>query len=361
MDGQVSELNLPTGKWRVFDSRKDLGTHRLTDLHVQGGQVILASETRTHQWDAKRFSWRRLETHCTLPNPAIAYVSPIGDELWVGYTAQGHYFTGIQGISRYDARTGRWSFMTSKELGTSCEVRSIAAGPDNQAWVLFARKEWHTAAMFSPRQEPPSGVASKAGVGRFADGKWQFPVKLAGVPESIERTRRGPRGMETWQQPLPIRRLVGAAGTVLAVNDLGVYAGPGQWRRIYDKHVVGIDTSPDGRTFVILRYDAKRSGREETRYDLGRYDPKTGKLTFRKAKPDETDSRRRRTGGFFRYPSSPSGAVRLPAKKPGDWFVTPLETRGRVRLIETPPAFWIATPGQLIRIDRKKLPDWVGR
>ena len=366
MDGQVSELNLPTGKWRVFDPRKDLGTHRLIDLHVQGGHVILLSETNVHQWDEKRASWRRLETHCTLPNPAIGDLSAIGDELWVGYTAQDYHFTGIQGISRYDAKAGRWSFMTSEELGTSCNVQSIAAGPGNQAWVLFARKEWHTAAIFIPHQEPPSSVADKLGVGRFADGKWQFPVKLPGVPESAQRSRRGPVRVETWQQALPIGQLAAAGGAVFVVNGLGVYAGPGQWRRIYDKHLIGIDASVDARTLGILRH--KGADAEGPKYDLGHYDPKTGKLTFRKVKREvkrgDLDSRYPRFGE--RFGGLPLGAARLPTKKPGHWYVLShwyVRSLGTAhsRLIESPRAFWIASTGRLVRIDRKKLPHWVGR
>ncbi len=364
-DGQISELNLRAGKWRLFDPRKDLGTHRLMGLNVQGRHVILRSETNVHQWDEKRASWRRLETHCTLPNPAIGDVSPIGDELWVGYTAQGHYFTGIQGISRYDGKAGRWSFMTSEELGTSCNVQSIAPGPGNQAWVLFAQKEWYTAAIFIPRQEPPTSVASKAGVGRFADGKWQFPVKLPGVPESVQRSRRGPVRVETWQQSLPIRQLAGAGGAVFVVNGLGVYAGPGQWRRIYDKQVIGIEALADARTLGILRY--KGADAEGPKYDLGLYEPKTGKLTFRKVKRSDPDSRYPLFGGrLSRGGDHSRGAARLLTKKPGDWYVCSYwharwHGTGGVRLIESPRAFWIASTGRLVRIDRKKLPHWVGR
>jgi hypothetical protein len=148
---------------------------------------------------------------------------------------------------------------------------------------------------------------------------------------------------------------------VFVANQLGLYRGPGQWRKIHEGEVVRIWPSHDGRELLLLRYDAKRSGTEESKHDLGRYDPKTGKLAFRAVKPDEFDLRRLRAGEFFRYDSFPSGAVRLPARKAGNWYVTPLETDGRVRLIETRPAFWIATPGQLIRLDRSQLPDWVGR
>lgn len=364
-DGQVSALNLRAGKWRIFDPRKDLGTHRLMGLHVQGGHVILLSETNVHQWDEKRASWRRLETHCTLPNPAIGDLSPIGDELWVGYTRQSFHFTGIQGISRYDAKAGRWSFMTSEELGTSCNVRSIAPGPGNQAWVLFAEKEWHGAASFIPHQEPPSSVAGKPGVGRFADGKWQFPVKLPGVPESAQRTRRVGDRVQTWEVSLGIGQLAGAGGAVFVVNGLGVYAGPGQWRRIYDKQVIGIEALADARTLGILRY--KGADAVGPKYDLGLYEPKTGKLTFREVKRSDLDSRYPLFGGrLSRGGDHSPGAARLPTKKPGDWYVCSywhVRSHGQTpsHLVESPRAFWIASTGRLIRIDRKKLPHWVGR
>ena len=363
MDGHVSLLDLAAGTWRDFDTPHDLGARRLTAMHVERSEVILLGEANVYQWEAGRSRWRRLDSRPALASPWIQAVTPIGQEVWIGYASRGYGSVGVHGISRYNARTGQWTFLSAKHLGTRCSIQVVAAGPDDQAWILFGyRMSMYMAAGTPMLDNPrPSDVPSKPGVGRFADGKWTFPVKLPGVPTSIERSRRGPKGIETWRQPVLIEDLAAAGGAVFVANRLGVYRGPGQWRRIYDGEAVRIWPAADGRELSILRYDPKRSGTEESKHDLGRYAPKTGKLTFRPIKPGELDIHRLRTGEFFRHDSFPSGAVRLPARKPGDWYVMSLNTDGRVGLVETHRAFWIATPGQLIRIDRAPLPDWVGR
>lgn len=361
MDGQISSLYLPGGTWRQWDADDDLAVRRLTGMHVEDGQAILLGETAALQWVADHASWRRLRTHCTLANPAIQAVTRIGDEVWVGYTSEGYSRRGTQGISRYHTRTGRWTFLSSDDLGTSSPVRSIVADAEGGAWVLFGQPMWREAAAAEPILPFPR-LPARTGLGCFAEGRWQFPAELGGVPSSVDRSRRGPNGVERWKQHVPIEGVAAAGGKVFVANLLGVYAGPGKWRRIYDQEPVSIRASDNGRTLAIVRYDSKRSGTEETKYDIGRYDPKTGKLTFRPVKRGELDLYYRwRAARFLREDKFPSGAAPLPARKPGTWYLHPLHTQGSLRVVEMKDAFWIATPGQLIRLDRAKLPAWIGR
>ena len=113
----------------------------------------------------------------------------------------------------------------------------------------------------------------------------------------------------------------------------------------------------DGGRLVV---DAlKREGVEWSKYDIGRYVPKTGALTWRATKHGELGDVPYAWGTrLLRRTGSPGGCARVKAKKEGDWHVWPVPS-GRQRVVATRRAIWIALPGQLVRIDRSGLPDWV--
>jgi hypothetical protein len=73
----------------------------------------------------------------------------------------------------------------------------MAALPSGDVWVLFQQRPWLGAAVefaYYPREEHgPSGV------GRCANGKWEFPVELDGVPATITREFKGPNGIQRWE------------------------------------------------------------------------------------------------------------------------------------------------------------------
>ena len=359
LDGLLSRLDLPGGTWRAFDARRDLSTHRLVGLHVQGGEALALSETGAHQWDGRAGRWRRLDPHCALVNPQFGDAAAVGGELWVGYTAEGFWHQGRQGISRYDEKAGRWTYMPPRELGTSCPVRSIAAGPDGAAWVLFRRREWLMAmeAMSGPAE--PGGVECVEGLGRFADGRWSFPLTLPGVPQTVATTWTTAEGPKTVQVAAPITDIVRVGDGLFVASAAGVFAGPGSWRKVVAGPVLGIATGADGRTLEIVRAcDGPEQGPRT--FERGTCDPRTGRTVFAKCPPGELDfySYQRRRQEFYRRDgalASNGPWVPIPAEPAGEWFVGPVEAGGAYRAVATAHAVWIASPGQLIRIGRDAL------
>ena len=91
--------------------------------------------------------------------------------------------------------------------------------PDGDVWVLFRRRQYQGA-----RAELPVYAAERplwrvpTGVGRFSKGKWQFPARLEGIPETIERRRTVRGRTETQAQPAPIRQIVRAGGKLFVVS-----------------------------------------------------------------------------------------------------------------------------------------------
>ena len=378
-DAAFSSLELPTGTWRCFESGKDLTAERLTGMHVQAGHVLAVSEADVWLWDRSARRWRVLATGHDLKNPQFGAVAAVGDELWVGYTAWGwgHSLGGRQGISRYDEKAGRWTYMPPKQLGTSADVCSIVAGPAGDAWVLFRPRGWAYggAAGLQGGYVPP-GAPSRPGLGCWARGKWRFPAEVPGVPTTVERTRKGPNGIEKWTVEAPIRQIVRAGGVLAVRNETGVYVGPKPWRRIVAGGVERIACAADGKALLVFRALAASEGRR-LRYERGTFDPATGRLTFEPLpedfEPNQLDSdspvlgydRGEAVGrwGCARLKWGPvvtDEYVRVPVKKPGQWFVGPIRTGYMHRAIETPRAVWIVSEGQLTRLDRKRLGEWFG-
>jgi len=165
-----------------------------------------------------------------------------------------------------------------------------------------------------------------SGVGRFADGKWVFPVELDGVPDSLSRKvpvspRPGvssdPKQPEYRMSGSSVQELVAAGDKLYVATRDAAYVGPQGWKRIENT--------------------------DELPRAPGVYWP------GQKPPPGSPDA------GPWR-----SEWVRVPTSKPGEWAVGPLSDTWHTR-VDAPSAVWIASYGQLLRLDRKLLAEWLGR
>ena len=240
--------------------------------------------------------------------------------------------------------------------------------PGGDVWVLFRRREWRYAAAELARY-PGKVWNAPQGLGRFSKGKWEFPVKLDGVPESRERVRQGPNRVDRWTEKLSITHLVGVGGKLFVADAHGVYAGPGKWQQIFESSqtkpsypgaVQGIQRSPDDKALVIW----ERGQNSELRRHL--YDVRTAKVTTSTIKrASYKDWEMARDAGYLlgtrRDHSWRQHWTKVPTAKGGLWVVGPLgTTRGYHTVVQTPWAVWIASRGELIRLDRKLLAEWLG-
>lgn len=384
-DAAFSSLDLRAGTWRLFESGKDLTAERLTGMHVQAGHVLARSEADVWLWDRSASRWRVLATDRELKNPQFGALAVVGDGLWVGYTAWGwgHSLGGRQGISRYDEKAGRWTYMPPKQLGTSADVCSIVEGPGGGVWVLFRPRGWAYggAAGLQGGYIPP-GASSRPGLGCWADGKWRFPAEVPGVPTTLERTRKGPNGIEKWTVEAPIQQIVRAGGVLAVRNETGVYLGPKTWRRIVAGGVERIACAADGKALLVFRPRVASEGRR-LRHERGTCDPATGRLSFELLPEDFQPNQLEADSPVLGYPVLGYGDreavgrwgcarpkwgplvtdeyVPVPTTRPGRWLVGPIRTGQMHRAVETPHAVWIVSEGQLTHLDRKALDAAIAR
>lgn len=347
--GHLSLLNLDSGQWRTFDTEKDLAAYELRRLVAEGGEVLALTDQGVRRWVDKDTRWATLDPQSPLVNPAISAVVPMGKELWVGYTNQSFGVIGRQGISRFDEEKLTWSHTDPKEIGTACPVRAIVP-LGQEVLVLFRQRQYMGAAAEFPFY--PNEPRGPAGLGRSAAGKWEFPVRLDGVPESITRTRQGPNGQEKWEEKLEPWELIRAGGKVLVSNATGLYEGPGKWRLVVpfdgrSSYDFLVRPSLDGKMLEVLQRDKRLT-----------YDPATGKTTEAALSSNE---RNEAIWGGGERPDGRLGQnwTELPTKKEGSWALGELDGDYH-RIVETPWAVWIVSTGQLIRLDRKLLADWLG-
>ncbi len=340
MNGHVSLLNTADGTWRTVNVERDLGAGIVLSMTADKGEVLLATNRGAHHWRGPAKGWTFLDTGSPVRNPSISEVLRVGDETWFGYTNQAFSVIGRQGISRYHEKTGRWSYFSPEEIGTSCPVRRMAlVGAD--VWVLFAQRPWLGSAGEHPflpgeRRLPASGI------GRYADGKWTFPVKLDNSPSTIERERWTNGVREMVKQQLPIEGMVGVGDRLFIANELGVFAGPGGWKRIVDltgtvrawvAPAVWMEPSSDGKALLV--YHQLSETWRFIEYDLG-----SGTATVRSLKTgDRSPETQRLQEEFHRRAGL------------GD----PDIERSR-RKLRTPWSQWTILEGQLIRQARDASP-----
>ena len=182
--GVASVLDTATGAWRVFDPVKDLDADALTGIQVENGEILVTSNVGAHRW--RNPGWELINTGAALKNSAISAVASVGDEVWVGYTKPGFGVFGTQGISRYNEKTGQWSWMSPEQLGTASPVQQIVS-VNGEAFVLFVEREWLGSAEEWTFYDREAALNRPQGLGRFAGGKWEFPFKPEGIPVTVPR------------------------------------------------------------------------------------------------------------------------------------------------------------------------------
>jgi hypothetical protein len=261
--GLVSVLDTTTGAWKVFDPAKDLTTNKITGMYGENGEILLMSTAGVYRW--KNLAWQIIKTGAALKNPQISAVRCVGDEVWVGYGRQGFWDFGTQGISRYNEKTGQWSWMSPEELGTALPVGNIVC-VKGDAYVLFPTNEYLGPV---PARADMAGFAARrtmpGGLGRLAGGKWEFPVKTDGNPASV---------------PGDVEYIASAGGKLLLGTQHGLFEGPAPFKQIREGFVLGMRASADGtRVTVPMASRAPRSWfgtEEDLSFWLFRYNPATG-------------------------------------------------------------------------------------
>jgi hypothetical protein len=344
--GYVSLLDLRSKQWRAFDLDKDLETDELTDMAADSGEILLCSNRGVHRLDPKTDAWRFLDTKCDLRNSALHSAAVVGDELWLGYGRQSFGVWGQQGISRYNERTGRWSFMSLATLGTAAPVLRILTLPSGDLWALFGERPYMGAAAqydYYPRERMPR----PPGLGRFAGGKWEFPVE-------------GPERSQPASHFFGMAEDLAALGNRLVyTTSSGVFAGPKPWKRLLDVPALYIRPIQDGKAVEIVCRVSESSSEGPTKYQRALYDGSTDKLRFEEIKDRNFDPFNAMRGDSLDRPRQPAG---------NDWVVIPL---GKAQkwvvgqfggsyppghgVLETPAAIWLFSPGQVVRLDRKTL------
>jgi hypothetical protein len=195
------------------------------------------------------------------------------------------------------------------------------------------------------------------------------------VPKTVEIEVQGRDGPEKRPFPAPVQQIVRVGDKLFVANRAGVFVGPGTWRKVipskqprgsfFEEPVVDIEPSEDGRTLVVTRLAGQGQDHQEI-YERGHYDPKTGKVTFQPVERKDLDwhSFYDRTCflSYYNRQTVDTDWVEVPVNKPGQWCVGPIPAvyHGCChRVVESPQAVWIASPGQLVRLDRKRLREWL--
>ena len=350
--GAISLLDMKDGRWRVFRTRADLGAEELEGMTAAEGEVVVRSDRGAHRWDGTAARWRLLDPGSPLAHPGISAAAAVGDELWVGCMSEGFAEPAGKGIARYDERSGKWSFVSPEALGSSAPVRKIVPHQAD-VWVLFRSEERvgaPTAAAVRPFPETP--VLFREGLALYSGGKWQFPAKLDGVPATYEVEHPTADG-GTKKVPLPVTvQHLAAVGEKLYVGtEAGVYEGPGKWRRVLDGPVTDLAATADGKGLRAARFGKGVTPEGGRPYELGTFNPRSGKWDFRPAKAELPGREEREDFDPERYASE---WVQLPTTGNRRWALGPLGAKA-YRFVATPQAFWIVSEGRLIRVDREKL------
>jgi hypothetical protein len=354
--GLVSIVDPQTGKWHLWDVARDVGADELYQMVAENGEVLVTSNRGVHRFDQRAEVWRFLDPKCPLKNPAFHSAAVVGGELWLGYAQQSWGVYGPQGISRYNVRTNRWSYMSPEELGTASPIRRIAALDNGQVWVLFGSPPYMGAAVpynFYAREN----IKRPTGLGCFADGKWRFPVE-------------GPAaGRGSAEQGFPFSRGAGGADDMLGLGKelvystaTEVYAGPNPWRRVAEGQIVGIGPSEDRASAEIIRGSPEKVANGPTHCQRGRYTPGHTPVDFAAVKEPYFEPYRYVSGESLIAPRKSAGDqwVRV-ALGDGVWAAGEFsDDKGNGHsVLESPDAIWIFAAGEIVRLDRKMLVDLI--
>jgi hypothetical protein len=354
LDGYLSALDPASGSWRLFDAAKDFDADELRDLVYERGEVLVTSNRGVHRWLPKPGGWRLLDPGSPLKNPAIK-IAPAANDLWVGYGKPSFGVVGEQGISRYLERDERWDDVPPARIGTACPTRAIAAISEQDVWVLFRSPRWMGSAVeyhFYPREIIPR----PEGLAHYAGGRWEFPVKIEGIPEPVRRAKTDiPAGIVWGHAPNEVQSLVAVGRRVFVATGTDVFAGPGPWTKIlsrggktrFESPIEGLLSSEDGKALLIVLHGLELDPNSPRFHNL-RYDLATGKVT-EETWNDKKDVKAKALHSWWL-----DSWVRVAAVNGADWAVGTLEG-GHHQVAETASAIWIAGPGELIRLDREQL------
>ncbi|MCY2996428.1 MAG: hypothetical protein NTY19_52555, partial [Planctomycetota bacterium] len=350
--GHVSLLDLKSKTWRLFDPVKDLDADELKAMEAAQGEFLISSNRGVHRFDVRTSRWQFLDPKCPLHNAVFHSAAVVGDELWVGYAKQSFGIWGEQGISRFDERAGTWHYMAPSELGTASPVRRIAVLSSGEVWVLFGERPWLGAAVpwnFYPRES----ISRPAGLGRWAGGKWEFPV--AG-PSS------GPPSQFFFGQSDDLatigNRLVYATAT-------GVFAGPKPWKQLAEGPVYCIRPAKDQQAIEILRRHPLSPENEPSKSQRGLLGPNDDHVQFQDLpnKPAEPFDPYQVIGGdslVASYPSAGTNWVQISLGNRGKWIVGEFGASDRQHsdqhsVLESLTAVWVFSESEIIRLDRRRL------
>ncbi len=336
---QVSLLNIHSSRWRHFDLLEDLSANKLHCLQADKGEVLALTDKGVRRWlGDKEVAWETLEPGGALISPSIGAAAVVGDELWVGHRRSYYGCNLPRGIGRFDERNLTWSYMRPDVLGTAADVHSIATVGD-ETYVLF-RNDTGFVPKYSMTCDPY--LDPREGVGRLTAGKWEFPLRLEGVSHEGSQTRSD---FEELPEPA-IEGLAAAGGKVYLSTRSGVYAGPGKWQK-----VVAFDDgefwhhmtpTPDMKKIVVRTYK-----------NVWVINPARGETAAFSVSSQEGDA-------LLEPPVSgfPRHFIPVSLVNESNWAVSGLGDRHYV--VETEYAVWIVLRGQLVRLDRKQLVEYLG-
>ena len=347
----VAMLDLDGGGWRDFERSFDFGGAEPLSLSAAKGEVVVRSDRGAHRFNSASKSWQRLDPRNELQSQEFNAVALVGDELWVGYNGFGR-----QGISRYSEKTGHWTYCGPKELGTACPVRKFVTTNRGETWVLFDdRVGFFSMPQYGPLPEPivQDGVACHLGLGRLADGKWQFPVES---PTAVRDEASDPS--RHFAQPDQLECL---GNQLVYKTGAGLFVGPKPWKRIFDC-ASWVGPTRDGKGIIVRRAGptmASGSG------EYAVYNGTASELQFKDA---EIDNRRtpnpelEAIEPIYDRAFDAGGWVQIPIDGTHRrWVVGPFvnDNAGSHTILVAPHAFWICSAGEIVRLDRKALDDAV--
>ncbi|MGO9111136.1 MAG: hypothetical protein ACLP9L_18080 [Thermoguttaceae bacterium] len=341
MAWHVSLLDPEAGRWRVYDPVKDFDADELTQVKAEGGEILVSSNRGAHRFQPATETWQYLDPQSPLRNFSFETAAVAGDELWVGYCKRSFGVWGAQGISRYDEHTGTWNYMSPVELGTASAVRRIAALPNGEVWVLFGSRPWLGATVpwnFYPREN----INRPVGLGRFAGGKWTFPVEEPAPDKNASRFFFIHQSDDL--AAIGNRLVYAKAGTV--------YVGPKPWKSLAQGAICGLRPTEDGKAVEIVRQVTGNTGQRTQELEVGRLGANDDKVRFERLRQDPNHPIE-----SWALSSSPSLAdaggpewVTIRMSDGKQWEVGGLPQRN---VLESPAAFWLFFPGEIVRLDRK--------
>jgi len=302
-DEVLSMLDPATGQWRFLDLEKEFGTKQIYELVSARGETLLSTYCGVYQWRPEGKSWRFLDPASPLVNSYIGALGAVAGELWVGYS--GFRRANRYSISRYNETTCRWTHMPP---------------PDAKGAPAFT--------------EGRGPVISEGGKMKLGSATVHKDDALAGV-----------------------REIVGSAPGDVWVLYRVEYTWPGL------NHRMRYSTEMPPRKWAVARYV---NGKPHFEEDLEALPERIGQRmtrsrlypwaldTFSARKPPPSPGEKLRLEELRKW-------VRVPTRRDGDWRVGPLISSHKEYVTETPAAVWIAKGGSLVRLDRSKLADWIGK